>query len=214
MADYSIKTIIVGDSSVGKSNILTKFVNDEFNLDNCPTIGVDYKSVIVNYGQKTFKLLIWDTAGQERFNSIVKTFYKDTQVVILVFDITNRVSFDNIEFWINQVKCGTVDDPIFILVGNKVDIETKKVISKEEAIKKTTDLKLHGYFECSAKNNICIDEIFLGATKLYSDMKNITDTDEKNLPKRKKSVSFNFKNETSFKKEKPKFFSCYPFNIF
>jgi len=208
MTDYSIKTIIVGDSSVGKSNILTKFVSDEFNSNSCPTIGVDYKSAVVNYGQKTFKLLIWDTAGQERFNAIVKTFYKDTQVVILVFDITNHVSFDNIEFWINQIKSEKVDEPIFILVGNKLDIEKKRVISKEEAIKKTTDLKLHGYFECSAKNNICIEEIFLGATKLYSDMKNITDTDEKNLPKRKKYLSFNLK------KEKPKFFSCYPFNIF
>lgn len=198
--DYSIKTIIVGDSSVGKSNILTKFVDDKFNTNNTSTIGVDYKVVRVDYGQKTIKLLIWDTAGQERFNAIVKTFYKDAQVVILVFDLTNRVSFDNIEFWLNQVKGEKIDDPIYILVGNKVDIESKRVISKEEVIKKTTDLKLHGYFESSAKNNICIEEIFLGATKLYSDMKNIID--EKNLPKRKKSVSFNFKNE------KTNLFSC------
>lgn len=198
--DYSIKTIIVGDSSVGKSNILTKFVDDEFNVNNSTTVGVDYKVVRVDHGQKTVKLLLWDTAGQERFNAIVKTFYKDAQVVILVFDLTNRASFDNIEFWLNQVKCEKIDDLIYILVGNKVDIESKRVISKEEVIKKTTDLKFNGYFESSAKNNICIEEIFLNAVKLYSNMKNITD--EKNLPKRKKSVSFNLKNE------KTNLFSC------
>jgi len=198
--DYSIKTIIVGDSSVGKSNILTKFVDDEFNVNNSTTVGVDYKVVRVDYGQKIVKLLLWDTAGQERFNAIVKTFYKDAQVVILVFDLTNRASFDNIEFWLNQVRDEKIADPIYILVGNKVDIETNRVISKEEVIKKTTDLKLLGYFESSAKNNICIEEIFLNAVKLYSDMKNITD--EKNLPKRKKSVSFNLK------KKKTNFFSC------
>lgn len=198
--DYSIKTIIVGDSSVGKSNILTKFVDDEFNVNNTTTVGVDYKVVRVDHGQKTVKLLLWDTAGQERFNAIVKTFYKDAQVVILVFDLTNRASFDNIEFWLNQVKCEKIDDLIYILVGNKVDIESKRVISKEEVIKKTTDLKFNRYFESSAKNNICIEEIFLNAVKLYSNMKNITD--EKNLPKRKKSVSFNLKNE------KTNLFSC------
>lgn len=198
--DYSIKTIIVGDSSVGKSNILTKFVDDEFNVNNTTTVGVDYKVVRVDHGQKTVKLLLWDTAGQERFNAIVKTFYKDAQVVILVFDLTNRASFDNIEFWLNQVKCEKIDDLIYILVGNKVDIESKRVISKEEVIKKTTDLKFNEYFESSAKNNICIEEIFLNAVKLYSNMKNITD--EKNLPKRKKSVSFNLKNE------KTNLFSC------
>ena len=201
--DYSIKTIIVGDSSVGKSNILTKFVDDEFNVNNSTTVGVDYKVVRVDHGQKTVKLLLWDTAGQERFNAIVKTFYKDAQVVILVFDLTNRASFDNIEFWLNQVKGEKIDDLIYILVGNKVDIESKRVISKEEVIKKTTDLKFHGYFESSAKNNICIEEIFLNAVKLYSNMKNITD--EKNLPKRKKSVSFNLKNE---KKSFFDFFKC------
>lgn len=198
--DFTIKIIIIGDSSVGKSNILTKFVDDEFNVNNSTTVGVDYKVVRVDYGQKTVKLLLWDTAGQERFNAIVKTFYKDAQVVILVFDLTNRASFDNIEFWLNQVKCEKIADPIYILVGNKVDIETNRVISKEEVIKKTTDLKFNGYFESSAKNNICIEEIFLNAVKLYSNMKNITD--EKNLPKRKKSVSFNLKNE------KTNLFSC------
>lgn len=201
--DYSIKTIktiIVGDSSVGKSNILTKFVNDDFNPYNTTTIGVDYKIVKIDYGQKTIKLLIWDTAGQERFNSIVKTYYKDAQVVILVFDLTNRVSFDNIEFWINQVKGEKIDDPIYIMVGNKVDLKIKREITKEEVIKKATNLKLHGYFESSAKNNICIEEIFLNATKLYFNMKNIID--EKNLPKRKKSISLNLK------KEKTNLFSC------
>lgn len=192
--DYSIKTIIVGDSSVGKSNILTKFVDDEFKDYNCTTIGVDYKVIRVDHGEKTIKLLIWDTAGQERFNSIVKTFYKDSQVVIIVFDLTKRDTFDNIEFWIKQVKEEKINDPIYILVGNKVDLQSKRVITKEEVIKKTTDLKLHGYFESSAKNNICIEEIFLNATKLYSEINNITDS--KKLPKKKKkSVSFEFKNE-------------------
>lgn len=191
--DYSIKTIIVGDSNVGKSNILTKFANDEFKYYFSSTIGVDYKTVRVEHHNQTIKLLIWDTAGQERFNSIVKTYYKDAQVVILVFDLTNRVSFDNIEFLINQVKGEKIDDPIYILVGNKVDLKIKRENTKEEVIKKATNLKLHVYFESSAKNNICIEEIFLNATKLYFNTKNIID--EKNLLKRKKSISLNIKKE-------------------
>src|SRR3990167_5585635 len=102
--DYSIKTIIIGDSCVGKSCILNKFVDDNFNNDANMTIGVDYKTCRIDYANKTIKLLIWDTAGQERFQSLTKAFYKNAEVIIIVFDITNIKSFTNIDYWIKEIE--------------------------------------------------------------------------------------------------------------
>lgn len=204
--DYVIKTIIIGDSNVGKSNILTKFVDNEFNSKSYTTIGVDYKIITFNYENKNIKLVIWDTAGQERFKSIVKTFYNCANVVIICFDLTDKTSFENIDYWYNEVIKQTnqkqntnknqeeckEQKPIIILVGTKCDKVEKIVIEKEEGIKKAIDLKLFGYFECSAKENICIEEIFLNLIKIYCSFDEI-----QKIKKSKKLLnnSFNSNNE-------------------
>ena len=112
-------------------------------------------------------LLDADTAGQERFRAITKTFYKNAKVVIIVFDLTNKESFDNIDLWIKEIEKEGLIDPIIMLVGNKVDLKSKRQVSKEDIIKKTLHLKLHGYFESSAKENIFIDDIFMNIVKIY-----------------------------------------------
>lgn len=171
--DYLIKTIIIGDTNVGKSNILTKFADDEFKSDFSSTIGVDYKTVRVDYLNQTVKLLIWDTAGQERFKSITKTFYKGSQVVIVCFDLTNRGTFDNVDLWIEDIYNEHFANPIIVLAGTKADLKTTRTVSKEEAVKKSTQLKLHGYFETSSKTSIGIEEMFFSIIKLYCSFENI-----------------------------------------
>lgn len=198
--DYVIKTIIIGDSNVGKSNIITKFVDNEFNSKSKTTIGVDYKTTTYDYGDKIIKLIIWDTAGQERFKSIIKTFYKCAKIVIICFDLTDKISFENINYWYNEVikeinlnkNENKEQNPIIILVGTKCDNKKKIVIEKEEAVKKSIDLKLFGYFECSAKENIGIDEIFLNLIKIYCSF------DEIQKIKRSKKLINNSNNENNF----------------
>lgn len=165
--DFTIKIIIVGNSNVGKSCILTKFVDNEFNLSNSTTIGVDYKTYRINYSNKDIKLLIWDTAGQEKFKAITKFFYKGAQVVIICFDLTNKNSFNDIDIWLEEIRKEKTSDSIIVLVGTKSDLTSSRVITKEEGIKKTTQLKLYAYFETSAKTNQGIDEVFNSVVKLY-----------------------------------------------
>lgn len=120
--DFIIKIIIIGNTNVGKSCILTKFVDNEFISHNTTTIGVDYKTFYTTYLDKDIKLLIWDTAGQERFKAITKTFYKGVQVVIICFDLTNYDSFEDIDIWMEEIKKEKLDKPIIILVGTKSDL--------------------------------------------------------------------------------------------
>ena len=94
--DYNIKTIVIGDCGVGKSSIITKFIDDEFHPKHIPTIGCDLKTYRTSYLGKDFKLFIWDTAGQERFKAITKTYYKGVNAVIICFDLTNINSYDNV----------------------------------------------------------------------------------------------------------------------
>ena len=171
----SIKTIIIGDSSVGKSCILYRFINNKYNPYICSTISVEHKIITIDYEQKKVKLAIWDIDGKGKFTNILKTFNKDLQVVILVFDLTNKESFNNIDLWIDRIKNEDINNYIFIVVGNKSDLKKKIKITNEEIIKKIINLQLDGYFECSAKNNDSIQEIFFSVIKLYSDMKNIID---------------------------------------
>lgn len=171
--DFTIKIIIIGNSNVGKSCILTKFVDDEFISHNSTTIGVDYKTFRTNYLDKDIKLLIWDTAGQERFKSITKTFYKGAQVVIICFDLTNEISFEDVDIWLEEIKKEKIGDPIIVLVGTKSDLTSSRVITKEEALKKTTHLKFDAYFETSAKTNQGIEDIFNSIIKLYCSLNDI-----------------------------------------
>lgn len=178
--DCLIKIIIIGDSNVGKSNILTKFADDEFKSNCSSTIGIDYKTVRIDHLNKSIKLLIWDTAGQERFNSITKTYYKGARVVIICFDLTNRDTFDNVNFWLEEIYKENLNNPIIVLAGTKSDLEKSRVVSKEDGVKKAMSLKLQGYFETSAKTSIGIEEMFFSIIKLYCSFENIKEIKKKN----------------------------------
>ena len=162
--DFIFKVLIIGDSSVGKSNILLRFSDNIFHETFLPTIGVDFKikNLIVN--DKNVKLNIWDTAGQERFKTITSAYYKGSHGVILVYDITDRDSFNNVSNWINESKKFAGNNVVRILVGNKCDLnEGRKVTFKEGS--EFAEREGMMFFEASAKAKINIDEIFSELTK-------------------------------------------------
>jgi Ras-related protein Rab-1A len=163
--DYLFKLIIIGDSGVGKSSVLSQYVDQTFINSHISTIGVDFKITNVNIGDKIAKLQIWDTAGQERFRTITTNYYRGAHGIILVYDVTNRESFDNIVNWMDNIERYS-KNPRLILIGNKTDLPNKRVVSYEEALDYSNSLGL-SFLETSAKNNLNIEDIF---TKLVHDI--------------------------------------------
>lgn len=156
--DYIFKIILVGDSNVGKSHILSKFSDNHINMSG-PTIGIEFYVRKTKMYEKNIKLQFWDTAGQERYRSIISAYYRGISAAIFVYDITDNSSFENIEKWYNEVNCIADKNVKFILIGNKLDLNDKRTVSYEKAKKYA---KLHDmlYFETSSINNINISISF------------------------------------------------------
>lgn len=156
--DYLLKLLFVGDSGVGKSSMLLKFTDNTFNDTFISTIGVDFKIKSITVCDKTVKLQIWDTAGQERFRTITSSYYRGAHAVIIVYDITNRSTFANVDRWLSEIKKYSQDNVLIFLVGNKSDLKERKV-SKEEG-QDWADRHEVLFFETSAKNGEHIDDLF------------------------------------------------------
>jgi small GTP-binding protein len=169
MAMMSYKIIIVGDSSVGKSSILNYYVNKTFYDSYDSTIGIDFKSKIINFDGKIVKLQLWDTAGQERFRSIIRSYYRSCNGAIIVFDLTSNKTLESINMWLDELKNYNKNDyPIpIILVGNKSDLclDGISVVDKKNVNKILDTNPNVTYIETSAKKGLMIDEIFLTLVK-------------------------------------------------
>ncbi|CAO0796329.1 unnamed protein product [Mucor circinelloides] len=131
--DYLFKIVIIGDSSVGKSNLLSRFTNDEFNLESKSTIGVEFATKNIKIGEHTIKAQIWDTSGQERYRAITGAYYRGAVGALLVYDITRQSSFQNIDHWLKELRDHSDDKISLMLVGNKVDLVDSRAVSTEEA---------------------------------------------------------------------------------
>ena len=158
--DYLFKVLFVGDSGVGKTQIINKFVENNF-LENCvSTIGVDFKIKEVEFKNKKIKLQLWDTAGQERFRAIIQNYYKSANLIAFVYAINNRNSFNSIPKWVDEVKKQTDKNTKFLLVGNKCDLEeNKRQVSTEEAQEYAKENKIE-FIEVSAKTEKGINDMF------------------------------------------------------
>ncbi|GLJ55705.1 hypothetical protein SUGI_1196610 [Cryptomeria japonica] len=158
--DYLFKLLLIGDSGVGKSSLLLRFTSDSFD-DLSPTIGVDFKLKFMTVGGKRIKLTIWDTAGQERFRTLTSSYYRGAQGIILVYDVTRRQTFTNLsDIWAKEAdQHSTNQDCIKMLVGNKVDREDERVVSKKEGIDLARQLGAL-FLECSAKTRINVENCF------------------------------------------------------
>ncbi|ONK56709.1 uncharacterized protein A4U43_C10F11920 [Asparagus officinalis] len=158
--DYLFKVLMIGDSGVGKSSLLLRFTADSFE-DLSPTIGVDFKVKMVTIGGKKLKLAIWDTAGQERFRTLTSSYYRGAQGIIMVYDVTRRDTFTNLsDIWAKEIDLySTNQDCIKMLVGNKVDKESERVVTKKEGVEFA---RQYGclFLECSAKTRVNVEQCF------------------------------------------------------
>lgn len=158
--DLLFKLLLIGDSGVGKTCILFRFSDDAFNTTFISTIGIDFKIKTIELRGKKIKLQIWDTAGQERFHTITTSYYRGAMGIMLVYDITNSKSFDNIAKWLRNIQEHANDDVEKMILGNKCDMEDKRVIPKErgEAIARENGIR---FLETSAKTNVNIEKAFI-----------------------------------------------------
>ncbi|CAL5348513.1 hypothetical protein ACSBR2_029773 [Camellia fascicularis] len=158
--DYLFKLLLIGDSGVGKSSLLLSFTSDTFE-DLSPTIGVDFKVKYVTTGGKKLKLAIWDTAGQERFRTLTSSYYRGAQGIIMVYDVTRRDTFTDLsDVWAKEIDLySTNQDCIKMLVGNKVDKENERVVTKKEGIDFAREYGCL-YIECSAKTRVNVEQCF------------------------------------------------------
>ena len=159
--DYKLlfKIIIVGESCVGKSNIISRYLNGQF-IQNIPsTLGAELSNKYLKIKDISAKLQIWDTAGQERYNSIISCYFKGAHGCFIVYDITNEQSFEKVEEWYQRVKENANKEVSLILVGNKCDLENKRVISRDKGEEKAKNLNCP-FFETSALSEVNIKEIF------------------------------------------------------
>jgi len=154
------KVLLLGDSSVGKTCFLMKYTDEAFQETHMATIGLDYrlKSMKLKNG-KTVKIQIWDTAGQDRFRSITKNYYKGSHGIILIYDITNPITFENITHWVSQVREEASKNVVIYLIGNKIDLEEERKVSTEEGEKLAEKLGLP-FNETSAFDGTNINETF------------------------------------------------------
>lgn len=159
--DYLFKIFLIGDSAVGKTTILRKFACPDEILETnyISTVGIDFKIKNIEIGDKKIKLQIWDTAGQERFHSITKSFYRHAKGILLVYDVTNSSSFDNISKWLRNVKELADEDVLKTLVGNKCDLDNLRAVSTDRGAEAAEKYNIP-FIETSALKEINIKKLF------------------------------------------------------
>ena len=157
---YILKLLTIGDQFVGKSSIINRYIDDKFNENIKPTLAIDYKTKMIQKGENLIKISIYDTAGEEKYRHLIKNYYNGSNGILLVFDITDKNSFDNLNFWLEELEKNCNLNNLYIfLVGNKTDLKKERKVSYDEA-KNFADMKKIPYIEISAKTGDNIDKLF------------------------------------------------------
>ena len=184
---YSVKFIIVGDSSVGKSNILLRFSRNVFDPGHQATLGIEFANKHLIYNNTDYLIQIWDTAGQENFRSVTRAYYKASAVAMVVYDITKEETFEHIQAWLKDCKELAPRTVLLVLIGNKSDLEDQRVITKErgEYLAKENNMM---FFETSALNGNGIEEAFKKSIeavdqKIRSGYYNLSDSGKQGIKK-------------------------------
>jgi Ras-related protein Rab-1A len=167
--EYVFKILLLGDSSVGKSSILSRVLDNDFTMSHISTLGVDFRPLELDVGHKHLKLLIWDTAGQERYRSITQAYYRDAHGVLLIFDITVKQTFINVSNWIQDLQKRTSNVKI-VIVGNKSDLADVRMVKYDEANAYAKKMGCK-YMETSAKESVNVHELFKEIGALVSEEK-------------------------------------------
>ena len=157
--ELNSKVVLMGDSGTGKTSIIQRYVNNTFSADVKTTIGASFRSKAITCDSIEVVMSIWDTAGQDSYKGLVPMYYRNASLAIVVFDITNRKSFEDVRGWID-VSSNVMEDTLLILCGNKIDIEEERQVSPEEAGDLARQLSMAAYCEVSAKTGIGITRLF------------------------------------------------------
>ena len=157
--EFMFKIVLVGDSSVGKTNIMGKYLKNEFHEDSKSTVGVEFGSKEFVIENHTVRVQIWDTAGQERYKAITSAYYKGAKGAFVVYDITRKGTFESVDKWVSDLKA-TADKKItLLLIGNKCDLEDQRQISKDQAEQKAKSFDI-AYLETSALSGENLEKAF------------------------------------------------------
>ena len=157
--DYLFKIVLIGDSGVGKSNLLSRFTRNEFDLESRTTIGVEFATRSIPIDNKTIKAQIWDTAGQERFRAITNAYYRGAVGALLVYDIAKHMTYENVERWLKELKDHADANIVVMLVGNKCDLRHLRAVPTEEATQFAEKNQLI-FIETSALDSTNVEEAF------------------------------------------------------
>ena len=200
--DMIFKIVLIGDSSVGKTNILSKYISDEYDPDTQATIGVELSTKNYTFDNNEVKVQIWDTAGQEKYRSITSSYYKGAHGCLLVYDITRKVTFENIDKWLAEIKLSSNNEINMVLIGNKCDLEDKREVSIEEAQNKAKLLNM-AFMETSALNGTNVEKAFNElVNNVYQNNKQIFHQDVNiRIDDKDKGVEISQENSTEQKSE-------------
>ncbi|CAN6443565.1 unnamed protein product [Victoria cruziana] len=157
--DYLFKLVLVGDSGVGKSNILSRFTRNEFNLESKSTIGVEFATRAIQVDGKVIKSQIWDTAGQERYRAITSAYYRGAVGALLVYDITKQSTFENVNRWLKELRDHADPSIVIMLIGNKSDLHHMRAVSIEDA-QQFAQREVLSFLETSALDSTNVDKAF------------------------------------------------------
>ena len=168
--DFNFKIIIIGNSGIGKSSITNRGTKNIFYNDFSSTIGFENYSFNIKLYEKIIHLHIWDTCGQEKFRSLIRNFYRKASLAFIVYSVTDRESFEQVDTWIREIKDNTDNPDIKIfLIGNKIDLENLRVVQTEEGQKYAEENNLDKFVEVSAKSGFNAQNIFIEAAKILYD---------------------------------------------
>ena len=157
--EMMFKVVLVGDSFVGKTNIMSKYLKNEFHDDSKATVGVEFGSKQFNIEGHTIKVQIWDTAGQERYKAITSAYYKGAKGAFIVYDITRKNSFESVEKWVSDVTAVADKNVTIVLIGNKSDLEDQRQVTKDQGEEKSSKLEI-AFLETSAFSGENLDKAF------------------------------------------------------
>ena len=157
--EMMFKVVLVGDSSVGKTNIMSKYLKNEFHEDSKATVGVEFGSKQFSVEGHQIKAQIWDTAGQERYKAITSAYYKGAKGAFVVYDITRKQSFDSVDRWINDLRAAADKNLSIIIIGNKCDLEDQRQVNKEQGEDKAKNYEV-ALMETSALSGENLDKAF------------------------------------------------------
>jgi len=171
------KLVFLGEQSVGKTSLITRFMYDSFDNTYQATIGIDFLSKTMYLEDRTVRLQLWDTSGQERFRSLIPSYIRDSSVAVVVYDITNVNSFQQTNKWIDDVRAERGNDVIIMLVGNKTDLAEKRQVATESGEAKAKELNVM-FIETSAKAGHNVKQLFRKVASALPGMENTPDKKE------------------------------------